>query len=121
MIEKLPGVNIYDGFAYDTALLHYFVSVDKGRPTQNGSHNARSLRLSGGSLRGPARGASMRGSFRSRGGFTLKRAGSFSGGGGGGRGTFKTDNGSAGSNSRGGGGRKPSVPSAALLRSAGSR
>jgi hypothetical protein len=114
---------MYDGFAYDTALLHYFVSADKGRRTQSGSNTARSMRLSGGSLRGSIRGVSMRGSFRSKGRFSLKRSGSYSGGGGvAGRGTFKMDNGSSGSNSRGGGGRKQNnVPSPALLRRSGSR
>jgi hypothetical protein len=117
MIGKLPGAKVYDSFAYDTALLHYFVSADKGRRTQSGSNTARSMRLSGGSLRGSFRGASMRGSFRSRGRFSIKRSGSFSGAG---RGTFLTDNGSSGSNSRGGG-KKANVPPPAVLRRAGSR
>jgi hypothetical protein len=71
MIGKLPGVHMYDSFAYDTALLHYFVNADKGRSTQSGSHTPRAMRLSGGSLRGSIRGSSMRGSFRNRGPFSL--------------------------------------------------
>ncbi|KAG7352019.1 sserine/threonine protein kinase with PASTA sensor domain [Nitzschia inconspicua] len=119
MIDKLPGVKMYDSFAYDTALLHYFVSADKGRRTQSGSNTARSMRLSGGSLRGSFRSASMRGSFRSKGRFSLKRSGSFSGRAGA-KGPFATDNGSAGSNSRNGG-KRSSVPAPVALRRAGSR
>lgn len=98
MMEKLPGSKMYDDFAYDTALLQYFVSPDKGRRTQTGSSTARAMRLSGGSLRGGSlRGGSMRGSFRNKARASIfARSGSFNGGK-----TSRSDSGSGNSNSRG--------------------
>ncbi|KAL3939252.1 MAG: hypothetical protein SGARI_001441 [Bacillariaceae sp.] len=112
MMDKLPGAKMYDAFAYDTALLLYFVSPDKGRRTQTGSSTARAMRLSGGSMRGGSLRGSFRGSMRGRTSI-FKRSGSFSGG----MGKFKTDNGSGGSSSRN---KRVSMPPAALRRS-GSR
>jgi calcium-dependent protein kinase len=122
MMEKLPGAKMYDAFAYDIALLQYFVSPDKGRRTQTGSSTARAMRLSGGSLRGGSlRGGSfrgsMRGSFRNRSRTSrFKRSGSFSGGVGG-KGTSRLDNGSGGSSSR----TKRAIPPPGVLQRTGSK
>jgi serine/threonine protein kinase len=72
MIDKLPGGNVYDGFAYDVAVLHYFLGEGHNPGgtyrSQTGS-NRQARRASGtGSVsghRGTFRG-SFRGSFRGK-------------------------------------------------------
>ena len=47
MIEKLPGSDLYDSFAYDIAVLKYFVGARQsgGRAVQSGSNKKRSSRV----------------------------------------------------------------------------
>ena len=82
MIDKLPGGKMYDNFAYDIGVLHYFLDGD-GR-NQMGTHrshtgsNRHARRASGSGSVSGARGSfrgSLRGSFRGKSFFQRRNSG----------------------------------------------